>query len=229
MGAFLSALVLEGDVAASTQSQALNALVFLYRKVFGWPLGDMAGIARSNRPRKLRRVMTPDEVVRVLGGLQGTAWLVGCLLYGSGLRLMEAVRLRVKDVDCCRRCLTVRDGKSSKDRQVTLSDELQVPLKRYLGVRRTTFERDIEAGCGTVYLPHALARKYPAASTDWNWQYQFATNRLSVDPRSGARRRHHIDEHHIQRRVRAAALQAELNKPVSCHTFRHPSAGAGHG
>ena len=213
--------MLSHNVAASTQSQALNSLVFLYNNVLLQPLGDLPDFRKSKLPRKLPTVMTTDEVARVLAGLRGIPWLVSCLLYGSGLRLMEAVRLRVKDFDFERRCLTVRDGKGNKDRQVTLPDELHSPILNHLGLREIEFAQDKLQGFGTVYLPYALDRKYPGASTDWKWQYVFASSRLSVDPRSGRKRRHHVDERNIQRNVSRAVSKAGIAKPVSCHTFRH--------
>jgi len=221
VGAFLTSLALEGEVAASTQNQALNALVFLYRHVLEQPLGDLGGIARAKRPQRLPVVLTVDEVSRVLRALPGVYWLIGCLQYGSGLRLLESVRLRVKDLDFYHRAIVVRDGKGAKDRVVTLPDELIVPLRRHLVSRQTTFERDCEAGFGGVYLPHALGRKYPNAPTEWGWQYVFPAPQMSIDPRSGAKRRHHVDESSMQKAMRSAVVNAGIAKPASCHTLRH--------
>ena len=219
--AFLTHLAVDGNVAPSTQNQALNALVFLYRYVIESPLGEIPGIVRANRPPKLPVVLSRDEIGRVLAGLSGVYWLVACLQYGSGLRLMESVRLRVKDLDFEHRALFVRAGKGGKDRVVTLPDELITPLRRQLEYRRNLFEQDRMAGVATVYLPHALARKYPNAATQWGWQYVFASDRLSRDPRSDVRRRHHVDESSVQKVVKHALRAAAIERPASCHTLRH--------
>ena len=166
-------------------------------------------------------MLTPAQVGRILGNLNGVYWLIGCLQYGSGLRLLESIRLRVKDLDFDHRAVLVRDGKGAKDRVVTLPDELIVPLKRHLANRKTVFERDCVQGFGTVFLPHALARKYPSVELEWGWQYVFVADRVSVDPRSGKRRRHHVDESAVQKAVRAAVLASGIHKPASCHTLRH--------
>lgn len=221
VAAFLSHLAVAADVASSTQNQALNALVFLYGKVLEQPLGDCAGIVRAKRPQRLPVVLTPSEVAVILRQLKGTYWIIACLQYGSGLRLLESVRLRVKDLDFDHRAILVRDGKGGKDRVVTLPDELVVPLKRHLANRATAFERDRGQGVGSVYLPHALARKYPNAPWEWAWQYVFAADNLSVDPRSGECRRHHIDESSMQKAMRAALRRSGIHKPASCHTLRH--------
>jgi integron integrase len=219
--AFLTHLAVEGQVAAATQNQALNALVFLYRHVLDRPLGEFPGIVRAKRPPRVPVVLTLTEVGRILRALKGVYWLIACLQYGSGLRLLESVRLRVKDLDFEHRAIVVRDGKGGKDRVVTLPDELIVPLKRHLANRRTAFERDCALGVGTVYLPYALARKYPHAESEWAWQYVFAADTTSLDPRSGKRRRHHVDESSVQKAVRGALRQAGIQKPASCHTLRH--------
>lgn len=218
---FLTHLAVERQVAPATQNQALNALVFLYRDVLEQPLGEMSGIVRASRPPKLPVVLSPEEVGQVLAGLSGTHWLVACLQYGSGLRLMESVRLRVKDLDFGHRAVFVRDGKGGKDRVVTLPDELIVPLRRQLDHRRNLFEQDQRAGMASVYLPHALARKYPNAAREWGWQYVFPANGVSTDPRSGERRRHHVDESVVQKAVRRAIVAAGIERPASCHTLRH--------
>lgn len=219
--AFLTHLAVEGQVASSTQNQALNALVFLYGAVLERPLGECAGIVRAKRPQRLPVVLTPAEVARILNGLTGAYWLIGCLQYGSGLRLLESVRLRVKDLDFEHRAILVRDGKGAKDRVVTLPDEIVVPLKRHLENRRTVFERDCADGFGTVFLPYALARKYPNAASEWAWQYVFISSKVSVDPRSGRRQRHHIDESAMQKAMRAALLRSRISKPATCHSLRH--------
>jgi integron integrase len=219
--AFLTHLAVEGQVAAATQNQALNALVFLYRNVVDRPLGEFSGIVRAKRPQRLPVVLSPGEVGRTLRALKGIYWLIACLQYGSGLRLLESVRLRVKDLDFEHRAILVRDGKGAKDRVVTLPDELLIPLKRHLANRKTAFERDCAEGLGTVFLPYALARKYPNAESEWAWQYVFAAETASLDPRSGKRRRHHVNESSVQKAVRKALRQAGIQKPASCHTLRH--------
>jgi integron integrase len=166
-------------------------------------------------------VLSPDEIARVLARLSGVYWLIGCLQYGSGLRLMESVRLRVKDLDFERRAHVVRQGKGGKDRVITLPDELITPLHRQLAHRRNLFEQDTAAGVGSVDLPNALARKYPNATTEWGWQYVFPAGNVSTDPRSGLRRRHHIGETAVQRAVRRALREAGIERPASCHTLRH--------
>ncbi len=221
VAAFLSDLAVNRDVSPSTQNQALNALVFLYRHVLDRPLDKIPGIVRAKRERRLPVVLTTTEVSRVLAAIEGVHWLVVCLLYGSGLRLMEAVRLRVKDIDFEHRALFIRDGKGNKDRIVTLPDELHVPLQRHLAVRRVEYERDQARGVGGVYLPYALARKYPRAAAEWGWQYVFSARRPARDPRSGVLRRHHIDASAIQRMVKLAVRRVGISKPASCHTLRH--------
>ena len=168
--AFLSHLAVAGQVASATQNQALNALVFLYRNVLERPLGECTGIVRAKRLQRIPVVLTPAEVAVILRELKGAHWLIACLQYGSGLRLLESVRIRVKDLDFNHRAILVRDGKGGKVRVVTLPDQLVVPLKRHLENRRTTFERDGAQGVGSVYLPHALVRKYPNAPSQWAWQ-----------------------------------------------------------
>lgn len=220
--AFLTDLAVRGDVAASTQNQALNALVYFYREVLDQPVDDLlAGLPRAKRPARLPTVLTQDEVGRILSHLSDVYWLLGSLMYGSGLRLMESVRLRVKDLDFQNRAVVVRDGKGGRDRVVTLADELVMPLRRFLAARRLRYDRDREEGNVDVYLPHALARKYPNAGTSWGWQYVFCARNLSKDPRSDAVRRHHLDESSVQRAVRQAVRAARVYKPASCHTLRH--------
>ena len=221
VAAFLTHLAVERRVAAATQKQALNALVFLYKRVLERPLGDIEGVAPASRPPKLPVVLTTDEIGRVLASLSGVYWLIACLQYGSGLRLMESVRLRVKDLDFEHRAVVVRGGKGNKDRVVTLPDELVEPLRRQLAHRRNLFEQDLSAGVGSVYLPHALARKYPNAAHEWGWQYVFPADHVSTDPRSGARRRHHVGETAVQKAVRRALRKAGIERPASCHTLRH--------
>ena len=220
-GAFLTHLAVDGKVAASTQNQALNALNFLYKAVLDRPLAEMRNIVRAKKPQRLPVVLTQDEVRRVLQQLQGVQWLAGCLMYGSGLRLMECIRLRVKDLDFDHRAIFVRDGKGAKDRVVTLADDLIEPLRRHLGTVRTIHERDLAEGFGAVYLPHALAKKYPNAPTEWGWQYLFPSSKRATDPRSGVTRRHHINEKTVQRAVKNSVRAAGIHKPASCHSLRH--------
>ena len=221
VAAFLTHLTVNRNVAPATQAQALNALVFLYRKVLDRPLDEINGIVRSKKKPKIPVVLTQLEVSTVLSKLGGVHWLAGCLLYGSGLRLMECIRLRVKDVDFGRLSVTVRQGKGGKDRVVTLARELVVPLQRHLESVKMTHERDLAEGFGSVYLPYALERKYPAAASSWGWQYVFPATRRSVDPRSNVIRRHHMDETTVQRAVKIAVREAGIYRPASCHTLRH--------
>ena len=221
VAAFLTHLSVNRNVAPATQGQALNALVFLYRKVLNRPLEEIHGIVRSKRKPKIPVVLTQGEVSAVLSNLEGIHWLASCLLYGSGLRLMECIRLRVKDVDFGRLSITVRHGKGGKDRVVTLARELVVPLQRHLESVKMTHERDIAEGYGQVYMPYALERKYPSAATSWGWQYVFPATRRSVDPRSNVVRRHHMDETTVQRAVKIAVRKAGIFRPASCHTLRH--------
>jgi integron integrase len=221
VAAFLSHLANDRNVAPSTQNQALNALVFLYKAVLERPLQELHGVVRAKKPKKLPVVLTRDEVRSVLSQLEGQAWLPSCLMYGSGLRLMEAIRLRVKDLDFAYRAIIVRNGKGDKDRVVTLSDELKVPLQRHLESVKNIHEKDLAAGFGAVYLPNALNRKYPNAPREWGWQYVFPAGKRSHDPRSGAERRHHIDDSSVQKAVRGAVRKAGVHKPASCHSLRH--------
>jgi len=221
VAAFLTHLAVDRNVAASTQNQALNALVFVYKHVLERPLGDISDAVRAKRPARLPVVLSQDEVRGVLAELRGAQWLVACLQYGSGLRLMESIRLRVKDLEFDRRAVIVREGKGGKDRVVTLSDALVEPLQRHLASRRNLFDQDSAQGFGSVYLPHALARKYPNAERSWAWQYVFPSTRLSRDPRTGMTRRHHLDESVVQKAVARAVRKCGIEKPASCHTLRH--------
>jgi integron integrase len=218
---FLSHLAVRGNVAASTQNQALAALLFLYREVLGQPLPWLDDITRAKKPQHLPLVFTRDEVRRILGELDGTYWLMASILYGSGLRLMECVRLRVKDVDFGFHQITVRDGKGQKDRVTVLPDALEEPLQKQLAFVKTLHENDLEEGFGEVYLPFALDRKYSTAGHEYGWQYVFPAQRRSVDPRDGRVRRHHLAETLLQRAVKDAIRRARVSKPGSCHTLRH--------
>jgi integron integrase len=208
-------------VSASTQNQALNAIVFLYRQVLQRELGWLENVERAKRPVKLPVVFTRAEVKAVLNQLDGTKWLMASLLYGCGLRLMEAVRLRVKDLDFAQRQVIVRHGKGGKDRITMLPQRLIEPLRTHLVKVKAVHERDIAEGFGRVYLPFALERKYPSANREWGWQYVFPASKRSMDPRSQVMRRHHIDPTVLQRAVKHAIRKAGLVKPGSCHTFRH--------
>ncbi|MCP5143263.1 MAG: integron integrase [Gammaproteobacteria bacterium] len=218
--AFLSNLAIRRNVSASTQNVALNSLVFLYREVLAQPFAELQAV-RAKAPQRIPTVLTVDEVSRILRELPDPHWLICCLQYGSGLRLMESVRLRVKDIDFQHRSIIVRDGKGAKDRVVTLPDQIVDQLRLHIRQRQSVYQRDCLAGVASVYLPNALSRKYPNAAGEWGWQYIFAARGLSIDPRSGVRQRHHFDESAVQRAVRNAVRKAGLSKPASCHTFRH--------
>ncbi|MEJ2330860.1 MAG: integron integrase, partial [Gammaproteobacteria bacterium] len=224
VSAFLTYLAVEGRVAAATENQALNALVFLYKVVLECPLGEIEGVARAKKPQRLPVVLTADEVRGLLRHLSGSAWLVACLLYGSGLRLMEALRLRVKDLDFAHGAVLVRDGKGGKDRVVTLPDGVIAPLRQHLEHVRLLHDKDIADGFGAVVLPYALERKYPNAPREWHWQYVFPSANRSIDPRSGVERRHHLHASSIQKAIRTAVRRAGVQKPASCHALRHYAA-----
>lgn len=220
--AFLSHLATELNVAANTQNLALSALLFLYREVLAVELPWLDGVTRAKKPQRLPTVLNIAEVKRLLDALpDDVPALVVRLLYGTGMRVMEGVRLRVKDVDLAQRQIVVRDGKGAKDRVTMLPTALVEPLRAQMAVRRTVFERDRTANRAEVWLPDALARKYPNAAREWSWQYVFAATSFSTDPRSGDVRRHHISEQLVQRAVRNAATRAGLSKPASPHTLRH--------
>lgn len=219
--AFLTYLAVDRQVAPSTQSQALSALLFLYKEVLGITLPWLDEVVRAKKPRRLPVVLTPDEVRILLSCMQGTPALMAQLLYGSGLRLMECVRLRVKDVDFVRRELIVREGKGNKDRVTMLPALLLDPLQRHLRRVRELHEQDLAAGLGEVWLPHALALKKPNAGREWAWQYIFPSVRISVDPRSGMARRHHADEKVLQRAIKCALARAGISKPATSHSLRH--------
>jgi integron integrase len=219
--AFLTDLAVAQQVAASTQNQALSALLFLYAEVLEQPLEGRVASVRAKQPDRLPTVMSRDEVGRVLDALTGAHQLMAKLLYGSGLRLMECVRLRVKDLDFAQRQVVVRDGKGAKDRVTPLPERLIVPLQEHLHRVALLHQRDLREGYGEVFLPDAFARKAATARRDWIWQYVFPAEQRSTDPRSGAVRRHHVDESGLQKAVRRAAELAQIPKRVTCHTFRH--------
>jgi integron integrase len=219
--AFLTHLAVEGHVAASTQNQAFSALLFLYREVLQVEFDAPLDSVRAKKPARLPVVLTRAEARQVIEGMSGIYQLMAKLLYGSGLRLMECVRLRVKDVDFARREITVRDAKGGHERVTMLPESLIAPLQEHLKRVKLLHEQDLAAGYGQVYLPYALDRKYPNACREWGWQYVFPSDRLSTDTRSGLKRRHHVDESNLQRAVKDAVRLARLAKPASCHTFRH--------
>jgi integron integrase len=218
---FLTHLAVVGNVSASTQNQAKAALLFLYAEVLGVDVGWLAGVTTARSSRRLPVVLTVEEVRALFGRLTGVHWLVASLLYGSGLRLMEAIRLRVKDIDFSRREIVVRDGKGGKDRVTVLPAKLVEPLRQQLAKVHKLHDADVLAGYGEVYLPFALARKYPRAAREWAWQYVFPATVISEDPRSGRARRHHLDEQAVQRAVKNAVRGAGIVKPASPHTLRH--------
>ena len=218
---FLTHLAVRGHVSPSTQNQALSALLFLYREVMGVTLPWMENVIRAKRPSRLPVVLSVDEVSRVLVRLDGREWLMASLLYGTGMRLMECIRLRVKDVDFARNEILVRDGKGGKDRHTVLPAKLVEPLQSQIEKVREFHRDDMKTKWQGVYLPDALARKYPNANKALMWQYVFPATRQSHDPRDNKIRRYHIDEKVLQRAVSKAAINAGIDKPVSCHTLRH--------
>lgn len=219
--AFLSHLAVEGNVSASTQNQALNALVFLYNEVLHSKLATLDQLVRARRPKRIPVVLTKEEVQRVTAAMTGTTQLMARLLYGSGLRLMECLRLRVKDIDFAANHIIVRNGKGDKDRLTMLPLALKPALHEHLQRVKILHDKDLSEGHGKVYLPEALDRKYPNAPREWAWQYVFPSNSRSTDPRSGIERRHHASEVALQRAVRAAARLAQIRKVVTPHAFRH--------
>lgn len=219
--AFLTHLAVKGRVAAATQNQALSALLFLYRDVLEINLPWLDEVVRAKRPARLPVVLTRQEVASVLERMDGTHGLMARLLYGTGMRLMECMRLRVKDVDFERGEVMVRDGKGAKDRVTMLPHTLNEPLREYLQSRRKLYEDDLAKGMASVYLPDALDKKYPSAETEWAWQYVFVAGSYSVDPRSGIERRHHMDEKLLQRAMKKAVQAAGLTKLATPHTLRH--------
>lgn len=219
--AFLTHLAQKRRVSASTQNQARSALLFLYKEVLGIQLPWLDGATSAKRGERLPVVLTPHETRALLEELHGTMWLVTSLLYGSGLRLMEGLRLRVKDVEFERREILVREGKGNKDRVTVLPENVLLPLKAHLDRTKVLHDDDLAEGFGQVFLPAALARKYPNANKAWGWQYVFPSPRRSRDPRSGHVRRHHLQPDSVQRSVKIAASRAGIDKPATPHTLRH--------
>jgi integron integrase len=218
---FLTDLAVHGNVAAATQNQAMNALVFLYKRVLNHAMEGRINAVRADKKINVPVVMTREEVAAVISLLDGTAQLVAKLLYGSGLRIMEAVRIRIKDIDFQMKQLTVRSGEGDKDRFTTFPATLTPLLQNHLVRVKTLHQQDAAQGHGEVYLPHALARKYPNAAKEWGWQYVFPARDISVDPLSGVTRRHHVDPSVINKAIKVAVRRAGLTKTISAHTFRH--------
>jgi integron integrase len=220
--AFLNHLAVEQQVAASTQNQALSAILFLYKQVLHKPLSAKIDALRAKTSQRLPTVLSQSEIRALLNALPvGTPQLIARLLYGTGLRLMEGLRLRVKDIDFEQQQIIVRAGKGDKDRVTILPNTLRQPLEQHLQKVDTLHQKDLGGGHGDVYLPYALERKYPNANREWGWQYVFPSPRLSVDPRSGKVRRHHLDESGLRKAIKQAARQVGIHKPVGPHTLRH--------
>jgi integron integrase len=218
---YLSFLANDRKVSASTQNQALCALLFLYKEVLQQPLTWLDDFERCKRSNSLPVVFTKIEAQSVINQLEGTKWIMANLLYGAGLRLMECLRLRVKDIDFGFKRLNIHDGKGKKNRITILPEKLVLPLQTHLQRVKALHETDLKRGYGSVYLPDALNRKYPAAAQNWEWQYVFPSNKLSQDPKTGIVRRHHAGEQILQRSVKEAIRAAGITKAASCHTFRH--------
>ena len=218
---FLNHLSLDREVSPSTQNQALNALKFLYRHVLDIPLEDIAGVVRAKKQQKLPIVLTQAEIRAVFRELEPPYWLLAGLMYGSGLRLMESLRLRVKDLDFNYRAIMVRNGKGGKDRVVTLPDELIPPLKTQLEQTRLLHQKDLADGYGRVELPYALKRKWPNADTEFQWQYVSPSWSRSTNPRTGEIGRHHVHEQSLQRRFKASVANSGIKKLATCHSLRH--------
>ncbi len=222
VGEFLSHLANDASVAASTQNQALSALLFLYREVLDQKLAWLeTSYDRAKRPPKLPVVLTVEETQLILRELDGTYRLMANLLYGSGLRLLECLRLRIKDLDFGYGQIAVRDGKGGKDRVTMMPQSLQEPIQRHLAKVKALHEEDLAEGFGTVHLPQALERKYPHANREWIWQYVFPAAKRSIDPRSAVAQRHHVHEKSLQLAVQKAVRASGIAKPASCHSFRH--------
>jgi integron integrase len=219
--AFLNHLAVHQQVAASTQNQAFSAILFLYNQVLHQPLSAKIDALRAKSSRRLPTVLSRDQTQALLKALTGTHQLIARLLYGSGLRLMEALRLRVKDIDFAQHQIVVRAGKGDKDRVTVLPASLEQPLRQHLDRVSALHQQDLAKGYGEVSLPYALDRKYPHAGREWGWQYVFPSTRLSLDPRSGQVRRHHLDESGLRKAIRQAARRVGIYKPVGPHTLRH--------
>ena len=218
---FLTHLAIEKNIAPATQNQAVNALVFLYKKVLKTSLDQEINAVRASKKINIPVVLVREEVRGILDIMEGTPQLIVKILYGCGLRVTEAVRLRVQDIDYERKQLSVRSGKGAKDRFTTFPDSIIPLLENHLAKVKMVHQSDLEKGYGSVYLPYALARKYPHADKEFNWQYVFPSRKLSLDPRSGVSRRHHIDPSVVNKAIKAAAARLNIRKKISAHTFRH--------
>ena len=218
---FLSHLAVARNVSAATQNQAKSALLFLYREVLGTELPWMSEVVSAKQSRRLPVVLTEREVRELLMQLNGTNGLIASLLYGTGMRLLEGLRLRIKDVEFTRREVVIRSGKGNKDRITVLPENLIAPLQQHIARTRALHQKDLADGLGEAWLPDALAQKYPRAGFAWGWQYVFPSTQRSVDPRSGAERRHHLSEQAVQRAIALAARRAGIDKPCSPHVLRH--------
>ena len=218
---YLSHLAVNKNVAVATQSQALNAIVFLYKKVLNLPVTDDLSPVRSKKQVRLPVVLSIGEMSSLLEAMAGTNQLMARIMYGGGLRLMELVRLRVKDIDFSNGYIVVRDGKGGGDRTTLLGDSIKDDLTAHLAKVKAFYEQDVLDGHANVYMPNALARKYPNAPRSWDWQYAFPSSKLSKDPRGGAIRRHHVNESNIQKAIRVAKNKIGLSKPTTPHTLRH--------
>ena len=221
INAFLTHLAVKEKVSASTQNQALAALLFLYRQVIGRNVGDLGEVIRARKPERLPVVMTREEVKVVLGNLTGEKWLIAAILYGAGLRLMECLRLRVQDIDFSRNEILVRDGKGAKDRITMLPESVKASLQDHLKKAKAVHQRDVTDGWGRVLMPNALDRKYPNAPRDWRWQWVFPQEHRWINLQTKEQGRHHLDESLVQKAVREAVVMAGLTKRATCHTFRH--------
>ena len=221
INAFLTHLAVKEKVSASTQNQALAALLFLYRQVIGRNVGDLGEVIRARKPERLPVVMTREEVKVVLGNLTGEKWLIAAILYGAGLRLMECLRLRVQDIDFSRNEILVRDGKGAKDRITMLPESVKASLQDHLKKAKAVHQRDVTDGWGRVLMPNALDRKYPNAPRDWWWQWVFPQEHRWINLQTKEQGRHHLDESLVQKAVREAVVMAGLTKRATCHTFRH--------
>lgn len=219
--AFLSQLAVQGQVSASTQNQALAAILFLYREVLQINLPWMDNVVRAKRSQRLPVVLSVEEVKRLLAAMDGRTWLMASLLYGTGMRLLECLRLRIKDVDFARSEITVRNGKGGKDRRTMLPQSLVTPLLREVERARVLHQSDLAAGFGETLLPFALGKKYPSAGREFAWQFVFPAVQRSIDPRTGIERRHHVDDAVLSRALKRAKAQAGIEKPLSAHTLRH--------
>ena len=218
---FLSHLAVKENVSASTQNQALCAIIFLYKHVLKIDIGDLEEMVWAKKPIKEPVVFTQSEAEKILDKLNGKYWLMAMFLYGSGLRLLECLRLRIKDIDFDYKSVTVRDGKGQKDRTTMLAKKIVDPLKKHIKNIKELHEKDLANGYGSVYIPNALEKKYPNIAREFGWQYLFPATQLSIDPRSGIKRRHHLDESVLQKAVKQAIRKTGITKHASCHTFRH--------